>query len=231
MLHRRLTLSLIALVGLLLGSGTIARADYGVTSIRPLSDPLKAEIGQRLIGTWRTVIRGDTYYFHVGAGNILGKLNWMELVLVRAAKKKPAFYMRHFIGFPTTIGDDTYFNIGYPSKLIPQLRGAKPEQIIASIDRYDIFQIRLTGDHLDILVPDQKLIRTSIKAGKIKGKDAKVDDTRENLIQFIKSSGKKLFPGRFRYTRVKDPVVPVKKKPAPAKKPPAKAKPPAKPSS
>jgi hypothetical protein len=222
MLHRRLTLSLIALVGLLLGSGTIARADYGVTSSRPMSDPLKAETAQRLIGTWRTVIGGDTYYFHVGAGNILGKLNWMELVLVRAAKKKPAFYVRHFIGFPTTIGDDTYFNIGYPSKLIPQLRGAKPEEVIASVDRYDIFQLRLTGDHLDILVPDQKLIRASIKAGKIKGKDAKVDDTRENLIKFIKSSGKKLFPRNFRYTRVKDPVVPAKKpaKPkGPAEKP------------
>ena len=156
MLHRRFTLPLIALVGLLLGSGTMARADYGVTSSRPLSDPLKAETAQRLIGTWRTVIRGDTYYFHVGAGNILGKLNWMELVLVKPGKKKPDFYMRHFIGFPTIIGDDIYFNVGYTPKLIPQLRGAKPEEVIASVDRYDIFHLRLTGDTLDIFAPDKK---------------------------------------------------------------------------
>ena len=224
MLHRRVTLSLIVLVGLLPGSGMTARADYGITSSRPLSDPLKGEIDQRLIGTWRTVIRGETYYFHIGAGNILGKLNWMELALVKPGKKKPAFYMRHFIGFPTIIGDNNYFNIGYTSKLIPQLRGAKPEEVIASVDRYDIFQYKLDGDNLDILAPDQKFIRTSIKAGKIKGKDAKADDTSENLIKFIKSVGQKMFPKKFRYTRVKDPGAP-RKKPAPAKKSAAVKKP------
>ena len=228
MLHRRFTLSLIALAGLLLGGlGMTARADYGITSARPLSDPLKGGIDQRLIGTWRTVIRGETYYFHIGAGNILGKLNWMELALVKPGKKKPKFYMRHFIGFPTIIGDNNYFNIGYTSKLIPQLRGAKPEEMIAAVDRYDIFQYKLVGDHLDILAPDQKFIRASIKAGKIKGKDAKADDTMENIIKFIKSVGQKMFPKKFRYTRVKDPESPGKKA-APAKKP-AKPKAPAKP--
>lgn len=216
MLHRRFTLSLTVLVGLLLGSAMVARADYGVTSSRPLSDPLKAKIDQRIIGTWRTVIRGQTYYFHIGAGNILGKLNWMEVALVKTGKKKPDFYMRHFVGFPTAIGDDNYFNVGYFSKLIPQLRGAKPEEVVASVDRYDIFYYKLTGDTLDISAPDQKLIRAAIKEGKIKGSDAKVDDTRENLIQFIKSSGRKLFPRAFRYTRVKDPEPPGKK-PAPPK--------------
>ena len=235
MLHRRFALSLIALVGLLPGLGMRARADYGITSSRPLSDPLKGGIDQRLIGTWRTVIRGETYYFHIGAGNILGKLNWMELALVKPGKAKPKFYMRHFIGFPTIIGDNNYFNIGYTSKLIPQLRGAKPEELIASVDRYDIFQYKLVGDHLDILAPDQKFMRASIKAGKIKGKDAKTDDTSENIIEFIKSVGQKMFPKKFRYTRVKDPEASAKK-PAPAKKPaevkapakPAKAKTPAK---
>ena len=224
MLHRRFTLSLIALAGLLLGLGMRARADYGITSSHPLSDPLKGGIDERLIGTWRSVIRGEAYYFHVGAGNILGKLNWMELVLVKPGKKKPAFYMRHFIGFPTIIGDNNYFNIGYTSKLIPQLRGAKPEEVIASVDRYDIFQYKLDGDNLDILAPDQKFIRASIKEGKIKGKDAKADDTSENLIKFIKSVGQKMFPKKFRYTRVKDPGAP-RKKPAPAKKSAAVKKP------
>jgi len=235
MLHRRFTLSLITLVGLLLGLGMRARADYGITSARPLSDPLKGGIDQRLIGTWRSVIRGETYFFHIGAGNIMGKLNWMEVVLVKPGKKKPAFYMRHFVGFPTIIGDDNYFNIGYTSKLVPQLRGDKPEAVIASVDRYDIFQYKFNGDHLDILAPDQKFIRTSIKAGKIKGSNAKADDTSENLIKFIKSVGKKMFPRKFRYTRLGGPGSPAKK-PAPAKKSakgkasakPAKAKTPAK---
>jgi len=218
MLHGRLTLSLIVLVGLLLGLATMARADYGVTSSGPLSDPLKGGINQRLIGTWRAVIRGEAYYFHVGAGNLLGKLNWMELVLVKTGKKRPAFYMRHFIGFPTVVGDETYFNIGYTRKLIPQLRGAKPEEVTTSVDRYDIFLYKLTGDNLDIFAPDQKLIRTAIQAGKIKGSGAKIEDTRENLVKFIKSSGKKLFPRAFRYTRVKDAESPGKK-PAAAKKP------------
>jgi hypothetical protein len=211
---------------LLLGLSMTARADYGISSARPLSDPLKAKIDQRLIGTWRTVIRGETYYFHIGAGNILGKLDWMELVLIKPGKKKPKFYMRHFIGFPTTIGDKNYFNIGYTSKLIPQLRGAKPQELIASVDRYDIFQYKLDGDNLDIMAPDQKFMRASIKAGKIKGKDAKTNDTSENIIKFIKSVGKKMFPKKFRYTRVKDLKSPGKKPTKP--KTPAKPKPPAK---
>ncbi|MDP6044377.1 MAG: histone, partial [Phycisphaerae bacterium] len=70
---------------------------------------------------------------------------------------------------------------------------------------------------------------SSIKAGKIKGKDAKADDTIENLLAFIKSVGKKMFPKKFRYTRVKDPEKPGKKrsaaKKAPAKKAPAKKAP------
>ncbi len=225
MLRRRTILSCIALVGLIGALGMTARADYGITSSKPLSDPLKAKIDQRLIGTWRTVIRGDAYYFHIGAGNILGKLNWMELVLVKPGKKKPAFYMRHFVGFPTIINGKNYFNIAYTSKLIPQLRGAKPEEVVAAVDRYDIFEFKLDGDNLDILAPDQKFIRASIKAGKIKGKDAKADDTAENILAFIKSVGKKMFPKSFRYTRVKDPVAPGKKRPAkkaPAKKAPAK---------
>ena len=220
MLNRRNTVSLIALVGLLLGFGMRARADYGITSSRPLSDPLKAEIDQRIIGTWRSVIRGETYYFHIGAGNILGKLNWMEVVLVKPGKKKPAFYMRHFVGFPTIIGDKNYFNIGYTSKLVPQLRGAKPEELIASVDRYDVFEYKFVGENLDIMAPNQKLIRTSIKEGKIKGSNAKVEDTVTNLLAFIKSMGKKMFTTKFVYTRVKDPEPPAKK--------PAKAKSPAK---
>ena len=218
MLHRRFTLSLIALMGLLPGFAMTARADYGITSSRPLSDPMKAKIDPRLIGTWRSVIRGETYYFHIGAGNIMGKLDWMEVVLVKPGKKKPAFYMRHFVGFPTIIGDKNYFNIGYTSKLVPQLRGAKPDELIASVDRYDVFQYEFVGDNLDIMAPNQKFIRTSIKGGKIKGSDAKVDDTIENLLAFIKSVGKKMFTTKFRYTRVKDPEPPAKK-PAESKAP------------
>jgi len=219
MINRRSVLFIVAAAGLAAILGSEARADYGITSSGPLSDPMKARIDQRLIGTWRTVIRGDAYYFHIGAGNILGKLNWMELALVKPGKKKPAFYMRHFIGFPTIVDGKNYFNIAYTSKLIPQLRGSKPEQIIAAVDRYDIFEYRLNGDKLDIMAPDQKFIRASIKAGKIKGKDAKADDTMENLLAFIKSVGKKMFPKKFTYTRVEDPAPPAKKGAKPKKAP------------
>ncbi len=224
MVHCRFAVSGIVLVSLLLGLAPGARADYGVTTSRPLSDPLKAELDPRLIGTWRTIIRGNAYFFHIGAGNILGKLNWMELVLVKPGTKRPEFYMRHFIGFPTKIGDVTYFNVGYQPKMIPQLRGATPEQVTASVDRYDIFLYKLEGDTLDIFAPNQRFIREAIKAGKIKGSGSKIEDTPENVIKFIKASGKTLFPRKFRYTRVKVPKAPAKK-PAegkPAAKTPAK---------
>lgn len=112
-----------------------ARADYGVTTKQPLSNPSEAKIDEQVAGTWHTVIQGKTYYLHVGAGNIVGQLNWTELVLVNPGDTKPAFYMHHLIGFPTTIGGERYFNVAHMSRLIPQLRGSKIEQLVASVER------------------------------------------------------------------------------------------------
>jgi len=191
---------------LLLGFGMSAKADYGVTSKQPLSDPAAAKIDERPTGTWRAVIRDKTYYLHVGTGNIVGKFNWMELVLVNPGKEKPMFYLHHHVGFASTIGDESFFNIAYMSKLIPQLRGSKIEDLLPSVERYDILKYELTGDYLDIWSADQKLIREAIKSGKIKGTEGKVDDTAENIVNFIKSSGDKLYVKKFRYTRVKEPA-------------------------
>ncbi len=202
MLHRPFTLCLIALLGLLLpGFAMRAEADLGVESNRPLSDPRQAKIEERVVGTWRGTIQGKPYFLHVGIGNIVGQSNWMELVMVKQAKK-PSFYMYHKIGFPSTIGDKCFFNVANVSKLIPQLRGSKTEELISSVARYDIYKYEVTEDYLDIWAADQKFVRESIKAGKIKGTDATIDDTAENLIRFVESAPK-LFGKKVRYTRVK----------------------------
>ena len=95
---------------------------------------------------------------------------------------------------------------------------------MASVDRYDVFEYKFVGDKLEIMAPSQKVVRASIKAGKIKGSNAKVDDTVANLLAYIKLMGKKMFTTKFVYTRVKEPEP---KKKAPAKKP-VKTKAPAK---
>ena len=202
MLHRPFTLCVIALVGLLLpGFAMRAEADLGVESNRPLSDPRQAKIEERVVGTWRGTIQGKPYFLHVGIGNIVGQSNWMELVMVKQAEK-PSFYMYHKIGFPSTIGDKCFFNVANVSKLIPQLRGSKTEELISSVARYDIYKYEVTEDYLDIWAANQKFVRESIKAGKIKGTDATIDDTAENLIRFVESAPK-LFGKKVRYTRVK----------------------------
>jgi len=203
MLHRRFTLSLIALVSLLLpGFGMRAQADLGVESSCPLSDPHQAKIDERTVGTWRAIIKEKTYYLHVGTGNVVGKSNWMELVLVNPGEK-PTFYLHHKIGFPNTIGENSFFNIANLSMLISQLRGSKTEDLMSSVGRWDIFKYDVTEEYLDVWAPDQDFVRESIKAGKIKGTDASIDDTTENLIRFIESSAPKLFVKKVRYTRVK----------------------------
>ncbi len=203
MLHRRFALSLIALVTLLLpGFGMRANADLGVESSRPLSDPHQAKIDDRTVGTWRAIIKEKTYYLHVGTGNIVGQSNWMELVLVNPGEK-PTFYLHHKIGFPCTIGESSFFNIANLSVLVSQLRGSKTEDLMSSVGRWDIFKYDVTEEYLDVCAPDQDFVREAIKAGKIKGTDASIDDTTENLIQFIESSAPKLFTKKVRYTRVK----------------------------
>ena len=203
MSHRWFTLSWTTLAILLLpGFAMRAEADYGVESKRPLSDPRQAKIDERPVGTWRTIIKGKQYYLHAGTGNIVGKSNWMELVLVHPGEK-PSFYLHHKIGFASTIGDQSFFNVANLSVLISQLRGSKTEELTSSIDRYDILKYDVTEDHLDVWAADQKFVRAAIKAGTIKGTDATIDDTTENLIRFIESSAPKLFTNKVRYTRVK----------------------------
>ena len=202
MLRRRFTLSLFALVSLLLlGFGMRAEADYGVASNRPLSDPHLASIDDRPVGTWRAVIQEKTYYLHVGTGNIVGESNWMELVLVNPGDK-PTFYLHHKVGFPSTIGEMGFFNVANMSILISQLRGSKTEELVSSVERYDILKYEMTEDYLDVWPADQKVVRAAIEAGEVKGSDATFDDTSENLIRFIEASAPKLFTNKIRYTRV-----------------------------
>ena len=232
MVHRCFALSLTACVSLLLvGFGMPARADFGVTSKRPLSDPRRTRIDEPVTGTWRAVINGKTYYLHVGAGNIVGKVNWTELVLINPGEKKPSFYLNHLIGFSSKLGDESYFNVAHMSKLIPQLRGAKIEQLLSSVERYEVFKYKLTGDHLDVWIAEQKLIAKAIEDGKIKGGEGGVDDTAENLIGFIESSAPKLFVNRFRYTRIKEPDSPPPDEPSTFQPPPEPTQPAAEPGS
>ncbi len=206
MSRRRFDLHSIAYVSLLLAVfGACEAADYGVTTSRPLSDPRKAEVDEGPCGSWRAVIKDRTYYLHAGTGNIVGKFNWMELVLVNPGETRPSFYLYHFVCFPSTIGGERYINIVYTSKLIPQLRGSKIDQLISSVVRYEILKYKVTGDHLDVWSADQDFIRKAIADGKIKGAGAKIDDTPENLTRFIRSFGPKLFVNKFRYTRIPEP--------------------------
>lgn len=203
MLHQKFTLPLIALVGLqLLGFTMPAKADYGVESRRPLGDPQKANIDDRPVGTWRTTIGGKQYYLHAGTGNIVGKSNWMELVLVHPGEK-PSFYLHHKIGFVSVLGEQSYFSVANLSVLITQLRGSNPEQLASAVERYDILKYDVTGDTMDVWAADQKFVSAAVEAGKIKGNGATIEDSMENLIRFVESSPPALWGSKFTYTRVK----------------------------
>jgi len=186
----------------LLGFTASARADYGVESRRPLSDPQKAKIENRAVGTWRATLDGKQYYLHAGTGNIVGKSDWMELVLVHPGEK-PSFYVHHKIGFVSVIGEQGYFNVANLSVLPTQLRGSKPEDLVAAVERYDILKYEVNEDTMIIWAADQKFIKAAIEAGKIKGNGATIDDSTENLIRFIESSPPALWGNKFTYTRVK----------------------------
>lgn len=202
-MHRKFTtpfaaLALVQLLGLVMA----AKADYGVECRRPLSDPQKASIDGGPVGTWRATLNGKQYYLHAGTGNIVGKSNWMELVLVHPGEK-PSFYLHHKIGFISAISGQNYFNVANLSVLPTQLRGSKPEELAAAVDRYDILKFELNGDALNVWPADQKFIKAAIAAGKIKGTGATIDDTTENLVRFIQTSPPALWGNKFTYTRVK----------------------------
>jgi hypothetical protein len=185
------------------GFGMQARADYGLESKRPLSDPGKAKIDERATGTWRATIDNKQYFLHAGTGNIVGKSNWVELVLVNAGDEKPTFYLHHKIGFISTIGNQRFFNVANLSVLVSQLHGTKTEDLTRAVDRYDILKYELNGDHLDVWPAEQDVVRAAIESGKIKGTGATIDDTPANILRFIESAGAKLWGDKIRYTRVK----------------------------
>jgi hypothetical protein len=186
MWHWKLTLTLIGLVSLV-GFTRPAKADYGVESRLPLSDPEKAGTDNRPAGTWRTTIDNKQYYLHAGTGNIVGQSDWMELVLVHPGEK-PSFYLHHKIGFVSVIGEQSYFNVANLSVLMPQLRGSGPDPLAAAVERYDILKYDVNGDTMNVWAADQKFVRAAIEAGKIKGNGATIEDSMENLVRFIESS-------------------------------------------
>lgn len=200
MSHRTHTVLFIALGSL--GFAVLTKADYGVESRLPLSDPRKAEIEIDAVGTWRATLDGKQYYLHAGAGNIVGKSDWMELVLVHPGEK-PLFYMHHKIGFVSVIAGQRYFNVANLSLLMSQLRGSKPEDLAAAVERYDILKYELNGDTMDIWAANQAFIKAAIEGGRIKGHGATIEDTTENLIRFIESAPPDLWGNKFTYTRVK----------------------------
>ena len=203
MLHRKFTLPCIALASLqFLGFTMLAKADYGVESRRPLSEPQKAKIDNRAVGTWRATIDGKQYYLHAGTGNIVGKSDWMELVLVHPGEK-PSFYLHHKIGFVSVVGGQNYINVANLSVLVTQIRGSKPEELAAAVERYDILKYEVNGDTLNVWAADQKFVKAAIEAGQIKGNGATIEDSTENLIRFIESSPPARWGNKFSYTRVK----------------------------
>jgi hypothetical protein len=206
MLRERTILFLIVIASLVLGAGLPARAaDFGAGTKLPPSDPLKATIDQGTAGAWYANFKGKPYYLHAGTGNIVGKSNWMELVLVNQGKEKPSFYVYHRVGFTCTVGDSSFFALASMSKQVSQLRGAKTEDLAAAVDKYEIFKYKLDKDIMDVWAVNQKFLREAIQTGKIKGNAATIDDTTENLINFMKESEAKLFTRRIRYIRVTEP--------------------------
>ena len=83
------------------------------------------------------------------------------------------------------------------------MRGSKTEELISSVERYDVLKYEVTDEFLDVWPADQKVMRAAIEAGEVKGSDATIDDTAENLTRFIEASAAKLFTNKVRYTRVK----------------------------
>lgn len=203
MLQRRFRRSFIALAWVsLIGFAILARADYGVESRQALTDPQRAKIENGAVGTWRATIDGKQYYLHAGTGNIVGKSDWMELVLVHPGEK-PSFYVHHKIGFVSVIGGQSYFNVANLSVQVTQLRGSKPEELAGAVERYDILRFEVNGDAMDVWSADQKFVRAAIEAGQIKGHGATIEDSTENLIRFIESSPPALWGSKFSYIRVK----------------------------
>lgn len=186
----------------LLGGATRAVADYGVESRQPASNPQKAIIDNRTVGTWRGTLDGKPYFLHAGVGNIVGQFDWMEMVLVHPGEK-PLFYLHHKIGFVSMIDGQSYINVANLTVQIPQLRASKPEQLAAAVERYDILKYEVNGDTMDIWPADQKFVRAAIEAGRIKGSGATIDDSMENVTRFIASSPPALWGKKFTYTRVK----------------------------
>jgi hypothetical protein len=204
MLPRSLTFSMIVTV--LLSASVIqqAKAGFGVESKQPPAGACEAQVDERAVGAWRATIQDKIYFLHVGVGNISPQSHWMELVLLNQGEPgKRSFYVHHKLGFSTTIGSSRVFSIANTSKTLEQLRYSGLKELLEAVGSYDIYKYDVTEDYLDVWAANQDFIRESIQAGKIKGNGAAIQDTSDNLLRFIESTGPKLFPKPIRFVRVK----------------------------
>jgi hypothetical protein len=204
MFPQSLTFSLIV-TGLLSVSVTQpAKAGFGVESKQPPAGAHEAKIDERAVGAWQATIQEQTYFLHIGIGNISPQSHWMELVLLNQGDPaKQSFYVHHKLGFPSTIGDSRVFSVADTLLTLEQLRNSELKELLEAVGKYDIYQYDVTDNYLDVWPANQEFIRESIQAGKIKGNGAAIHDTSDNLMHFIEASGPKLFPKPIRFVRVK----------------------------
>jgi hypothetical protein len=185
-------------------------------SKNPLSDPQKAKPDMRLAGVWRGPEKnGMVAYYHVGRFGRPLPAGVLRLVMVGHFKDGKVDSPTEMVMFSTTLGENTYANVGVPDEKGLSLlaeKGWKPE----AVESFLIFRYKIDGDNLLVWQMDVAAKQRAIETHKIKGvikerkgnqviKQVAFTDSTENVARLIATEGDKLFSKEplFKLERVK----------------------------
>lgn len=143
-----------------------------IDSEKPLSDPEQAKPAKELLGLWRERQEdGSTRYYHVGLADDMnmfpGRLMQMAIVDHHKDGTIEADPNAFFL-FPTTLGDRHFLNITVlePDQLKEVKKsGWKPEMFKG----YWIYEYKLDGDKVKLLMMDPEQKKSLIESKKLKG--------------------------------------------------------------
>lgn len=138
-------------------------------SDNPLSEPGRAKLDPRLVGTWR--LKGWDAYYHVSPTG--GKVPEGMLIGVSSRPYKGTEPEHVVLAFPAVIGDSAFLNLAVVKKedQLNVLDGKRWKPTM--IGSYFIVRYTLSHDVLKIQLMDAVAVRQAIEKGKIKGTVAK----------------------------------------------------------
>ncbi|MBI4862975.1 MAG: hypothetical protein HY815_22335, partial [Candidatus Riflebacteria bacterium] len=187
---------------LLVVAGLVGLFSVACDSRNPLASPGSCQADSRLLGAWRSSLKGESAYWYVG------KLEYATgetapdslLRFERFERGRGGVRREGGLAFPTTIGGRTYLNILVvpQDRLAEVRRGPWRKELLVQDHGFLLVHYRFVGDGLVIRPVNESVKSELIEAGRVKGTLERwgpdtFTDTSENVARLVATEHDRLF--------------------------------------